>query len=88
MGPERMITEWELRRSTGERGTPMWVAVDNIVYDVSDCARWRTGLHEGQHFPGQELTQEFAEAPHGVEVLTHPCVRRVGRLETNRASTA
>ncbi len=87
MEPERWVSMHELRRSTGERGAPMWVAVDGIVYDVSQCARWRSGLHEGQHFPGQELTQEFAEAPHGVEVWGHPCVRRIGRLKTDRAST-
>ena len=87
MDPERWVSMHELRRSTGERGAPMWVAVDGIVYDVSQCDRWRTGLHEGQHFPGQELTQEFTETPHGVEVWGHPCVRRIGRLKTDRAST-
>ena len=87
MDPERWVSMHELRRSTGERGAPMWVAVDGMVYDVSQCDRWRSGLHEGQHFPGQELTQEFTEAPHGVEVWGHPCVRRIGRLKTDRAST-
>jgi predicted heme/steroid binding protein len=88
MDPERTVSQSELRRSTGERGTRMWVAVAGIVYDVTDCARWRQGLHEGQHFPGQELTHEFAEAPHGAEVLSHPCAQRVGRLQTERASPA
>lgn len=86
MGGERLITPAELRRSTGERGSRMWVAVDGVVYDVTDCTRWRSGLHEGQHFPGQELTQEFAMAPHGAEVWSHPCVQRVGRLNDDRAS--
>jgi predicted heme/steroid binding protein len=86
MDLERSVSQGELRRSTGERGTRMWVAVAGVVYDVTDCARWQRGLHEGQHFPGQELTQEFAEAPHGVEVLSHPCVQRIGRLQTERAS--
>ncbi len=86
MDPERSVSLAELRRCTGERGAPMWVAVAGVVYDVTACARWRSGLHEGQHFPGQELTYEFAEAPHGAEVLSHPCVQRVGRLEDRRAS--
>ena len=86
MEPERRISAAELRRSTGERGARMWVAVDGVVYDVTDCTRWRSGLHEGQHFPGQELTQEFGQAPHGAEVLSHPCVQRVGLLKDNRAS--
>ena len=86
MDPERSVSLAELRRCTGERGAPMWVAVAGVVYDVTECARWRSGLHEGQHFPGQELTHEFAEAPHGAEVLSHPCVRRIGLLKDERAS--
>ena len=86
MDPERLVSPAELRRCNGERGTRMWVAVGGVVYDVTGCARWRNGLHEGQHFPGQELTQEFSEAPHGAEVLSHPCVQRIGRLDEKRAS--
>jgi predicted heme/steroid binding protein len=86
MDPERVISPAELRRCTGERGTRMWVAVDGVVYDVTECARWRTGLHEGQHFPGQDLTSEFGQAPHGPEVLSHPRVQCIGRLDEKRAS--
>ena len=88
MDPERLVSPVELRRCTGERGARMWVAVEGVVYDVTECARWRSGLHEGQHFPGQELTHEFGEAPHGTEVLSHPCVQRIGRLDDKRASLA
>lgn len=85
MNAERWVSPAELRRSNGDGGTRMWVAVDGEVFDVTDCARWRGGLHEGQHFPGQELTPELREAPHGAEVLSHPCVKRVGRLRHDRA---
>jgi predicted heme/steroid binding protein len=51
-----------------------------VVYDVSDCPKWRTGLHEALHFAGFDLTSELPEAPHGREVFTRPCVRRVGVL--------
>ena len=78
--PERQVTESELRRNTGERGTRMYIAHDGIVYDVTDCPKWRTGLHEYLHFPGQDLTGEFPDAPHGDEVFKHPCVQIVGRL--------
>jgi predicted heme/steroid binding protein len=37
-------------------------------------------LHEGMHFPGQDLTTELSDAPHGEEVFSRPCVRLVGRL--------
>ena len=58
----------------------MYLACAGIVYEVTGCPRWRTGLHENLHFPGQDLTDEMREAPHGEEVFCRPCVRRVGRL--------
>lgn len=78
--PDRIITQMELRRNTGERGTRLWIARDGIVYDVTDCPKWRTGLHENLHFAGQDLTDELPEAPHKDEVFKHDCVQIVGRL--------
>lgn len=79
--PDQEISEIELRRSTGERGTRMYVALHGVVYDVSDCPKWRSGLHEHLHFAGQDLSAEFPDAPHRDEVFLHPCVRVVGRLK-------
>jgi predicted heme/steroid binding protein len=76
---EREITLAELRRCDGENG-PMYIAYQGVVYDVSDCPRWRRGLHENMHFPAQDLSGEMGEAPHAQDVLTRPCVRRVGVL--------
>jgi predicted heme/steroid binding protein len=81
--PDRLITALELHRNTGERGTRMWIALSGLVYDVTDCPKWRSGLHEGQHFAGQDLTGEFPEAPHGDEVFKHVCAQIIGRLQTN-----
>lgn len=77
------ITEQQLKRHTGERGTRMYVAHAGIVYDVTDCPKWRRGIHERLHWPGQDLTPEMADAPHTASVFEHPCVKRVGRLQTN-----
>lgn len=77
--PETIFTERQLRRYDGEAG-PVYVAFQGIVYDLSDCPKWRTGMHEQLHFPGQDLTSELADAPHAEEVFTRPCVRRVGIL--------
>jgi len=77
---DRWVSRSELRGATGERGRPCYVAYRGVVYDVGDCPKWRTGLHEQQHFAGQDLTGELADAPHAEEVFTRPCVRRVGRL--------
>ena len=83
--PERNITQIELRRNNGERGTPKWVAFDGVVYDVTDCPKWRTDMHERLHFPGQDLTDELPIAPHKADVFTRPCVKVVGRLEESQS---
>ena len=86
-GGERTVTLAELRRADGERGAPRYVAYRGVVYDVGECPKWRAGLHEGLHFPGQDLTAELPEAPHGQDVFDRPCVKTVGRLEGSGGST-
>jgi predicted heme/steroid binding protein len=78
---ERVYSQQELLRYNGEDESDILVAYQGVVYDVSDCPRWRSGLHEGQHFPGQDLTQAMPDAPHLPDVLTRPCVKRVGLLK-------
>jgi len=79
--PDRLITSMELNRNTGERGTRLWIALNGLVYDVTDCPKWKTGLHEGLHFAGQDLTGEFPEAPHQEEVFRHECALLLGKLQ-------
>jgi predicted heme/steroid binding protein len=79
--PDRSVTQMELKRSTGERGTKKLIAYHGIVYDVTDCPKWRTDLHEQLHFPGQDLTGELPDAPHQEDVFSRPCVKIIGRLE-------
>jgi predicted heme/steroid binding protein len=79
--PDRTITELELRRNTGERGSRKFIAFNGIVYDVTDCPKWRLDLHENLHFPGQDLTGELPDAPHQADVFTRPCVKAVGKLQ-------
>ena len=79
--PDRLVTQIELKRSTGERGTRKLIAYRGVVYDVSDCPKWRTDLHEQLHFPGQDLTGELPDAPHAEEVFSRPCIKVIGRLE-------
>ncbi len=78
--PERKVSLSEVRRGTGECGTPKLVAYDGLVYDVSDCRHWSKDMHEQQHFPGQDLSGEMKDAPHSPDVFTHPCVKLIGRL--------
>lgn len=79
MSDERLISINELRRHDGD-DLPMLIAYQGVVYDVSDCPHWKKGLHEGLHFPGQDLTDELVDAPHGEEVFSLACVQKAGRL--------
>jgi predicted heme/steroid binding protein len=83
--PDRIVTEMELRRNDGDRGSRKYVAYNGIVYDVTDCPKWRRDLHENLHFPGQDLTSELPDAPHEEEVFQQDCVKIVGRLEGQKA---
>ena len=76
----RTIAELELRRNNGDLDTRKWVAHEGIVYDVTDCPKWRLDMHERLHFPGQDLTSELPDAPHKQDVFTRPCVKVVGKL--------
>ena len=79
--PDRIVTFLELRRNNGDRGSRKFVAHKGIVYDVTDCPKWRDEMHEKLHFPGQDLTSELPDAPHEEEVFLHDCVKIVGRFE-------
>jgi len=80
--PDVTVTTMQLRRNNGDRGAPKWIAHQGIVYDVSECGRWHREMHEDLHFPGQDLTSEFPDAPHTAIVFMNPCVRVIGRLAT------
>lgn len=80
--PDKTISLLELKRSNGERGARKFIAYNGVVYDVSDCPKWRLDMHEWLHFPGQDLTSELPDAPHKEEVFKRDCVKIVGKLES------
>ncbi len=81
--PDKMISESQLRLFNGDEEERMYVAYKGIVYDVTDCPKWRSGIHEGLHLPGQDLSAELDnEAPHAGGVFSHPRVIIVGRLQS------
>jgi predicted heme/steroid binding protein len=81
MSEGQVFTRAALSKFDGEGRARMYIAYQGVVYDVTDCPKWRLGLHEGLHWPGQDLSSELGEAPHAAEVFTRPCVKQVGRLE-------
>ena len=58
-----------LEENNGNEGKPAYVAVDGIVYDLSESKLWRNGVHMNHHHSGQDLSESFDAAPHGKEVL-------------------
>jgi predicted heme/steroid binding protein len=65
----RVFTHEELGRYDGAAGAPAFVACAGQVYDVSGSFLWRGGRHQAEHTAGHDLTDELAQAPHGVETL-------------------
>jgi predicted heme/steroid binding protein len=76
----KTFTVVQLRRYNGDDEPHIYIAYKGLVYDVTDCPRWRSGMHERLHFPGQDLSTEMEDAPHEENVFTRPCVKIVGKL--------
>lgn len=72
-----VITLTQLAQFDGRDGRPAYVAVDGIVYDVSDVPEWANG-HQGLA-AGADHSEAIGRSPHGKSVLRNLPV--VGRLE-------
>jgi len=78
---ERVFTLDELSQYDGKDGNPAYVAVDGVVYDLTNSAAWRNGKHNGFN-AGQDLTDEIKNiSPHGVRNLEG--IPIVGKLADN-----
>jgi len=75
---EKVFTVSELAKYNGQNGAAAYIAVNGIVYDVTDVKEWNNGSHNG-HSAGQDLTDVISQAPHGTSVLDGLPV--VGKLQ-------
>ncbi len=57
-GEQRQFTTEELSQYNGMNGNPAYVAVNGVVYDLSNVARWAGGAHFGLT-AGQDQTRNF-----------------------------
>lgn len=72
------LTLEELKQYDGKDGRPAYVAVDGIIYDVTDSSFWKNGSHNG-YSAGNDLTDAIkTKSPHGVANLERVLV--IGEL--------
>ena len=63
------LTLDQLKQFDGKNGSPAYVAVDGILYDVSNVGPWKNGDHNG-YSAGNDLTDIIKnKSPHGVKNL-------------------
>lgn len=68
----------QLALRNGQDREEIWVAYQNIIYDVSHSRLWHRGKHY-EHWAGQDLTDELPDAPHTDKVFAK--FKVVGKLQ-------
>lgn len=58
-----LISRRHLALRNGQDKPEVWIAFRGLVYDVTASRLWRKGNHY-EHWAGQDLTAELADAPH------------------------
>jgi predicted heme/steroid binding protein len=74
----KIITKTQLSLRNGQDKPEIWVAFSGRVYDVTSSKLWQNGKHY-EHWAGQDLTDELADAPHSAEVFDR--FTHIGMLE-------
>lgn len=75
---QRTFTIGELATFTGKNGRPAYIAVNGIVYDVTNNRAWAAATHFGL-IAGKDYTQEFASCHAGQQSIL-ATLSVVGRL--------
>jgi len=58
-----IYTKSQLALRNGQDKPEIWVALNGLIYDVTNSRLWRNGKHY-EHWAGQDLTDEMKDAPH------------------------
>ncbi len=61
-------TRSQLSLRNGQDRPEIWVAFRGFIYDMTDSKLWKNGKHY-EHWAGQDLTSELADAPHNENVF-------------------
>lgn len=65
---EKIFTLDELKNYDGKEGRKAYIAVDGVVYDVTNVAAWQGGTHHGNN-AGNDVSDRIIKAPHGKSIL-------------------
>ncbi|MDW7655594.1 MAG: cytochrome b5 domain-containing protein [Bacillota bacterium] len=69
----------ELAQYDGLEGRKAYIAVDGVVYDVTEIPQWKDGFHQGRFQAGKDYSAEIrSESPHGLSMLSR--AEKVGVL--------
>ncbi len=66
------LTPSQLSEFNGKNGRPAYVAVDGIIYDLTESRLWRGGEHDPSHGEaqaGRDLSEMIKQSPHGKKNL-------------------
>ena len=74
----KVFTKQQLALRNGQDKPEIWVAFRGIIYDVGSSRLWKNGKHY-EHWAGQDLTEELADAPHTEKVFEK--FTAIGQLE-------
>lgn len=61
-------TKQQLSLRNGQDKPEIWVAFKGKIYDMTQSRMWRNGKHY-EHWAGQDLSAEMADAPHTATVF-------------------
>lgn len=62
------LSRSQLALYNGQDKEEIYVAYQGLIYDVTNSRLWRNGKHY-EHWAGQDLTAELAQAPHNEQVF-------------------
>ncbi len=74
----KTYTRSQLALRNGTDKEEIWIAYKGFIYDVTASRLWRNGKHY-EHWAGQDLTPELADAPHNENVFDK--FTPIGKLE-------
>ncbi len=67
--PALEMTLEDLAKFNGKDGVKAYIAVDGVVYDVTEVPPWAGGIHQGSYQAGIDASDLITKSPHGKKVL-------------------